>query len=277
MPTCARCSAGRSERGRLRLRRRPVQRDPGHDQRDACDLRGARDLREDDDSDDRGGGRQERDEQRVGRPRQPRERELIGDVWDDRGGDADPDAGEQPYGIGEHRQGLPPADRRHGHRGDEHRRGERVDPAELRPLGDAGRRARCRQRRSAALAKAKARPRGCASIRMPVRRWTPGTASTSVPAFRGVRAPSAASRMTGRNSIAATVPSGSRSIAAGVHERQHAAPGQQQPPAATIQAGPRLPGPAPDGENHGGGGDPQPRDPEHVDAREEQDGERGPR
>ena len=31
--------------------------------------------------------------------------------------------------------------------------------------------------------------------------------------FRGVRAPRAASRITGRNSIAATVPSGSRSIA----------------------------------------------------------------
>ena len=67
--------------------------------------------------------------------------------------------------------------------------------------------------KSTALASASATPSGSPSSLTSVRRYTPPTASASAAAFRHVRVPSAASAITGRNSIAATVPSGSRSIA----------------------------------------------------------------
>jgi hypothetical protein len=63
------------------------------------------------------------------------------------------------------------------------------------------------------LANASATPSGSPSIRMPVSRYTPGAASASARTLRALRAPSAASAMTGTNSIAATVASGSRSMA----------------------------------------------------------------
>ena len=91
-----------------------------------------------------------------------------------------------------------------------------------------------------------------------------------------MRAPSAASTMTGRNSIAATVAERQpvdREVEAAVHQREHGAPGQQQPPAVAVE--PREAArPAPEREDQRGRGDPQPGDAEHVDAREQQHGER---
>ena len=66
---------------------------------------------------------------------------------------------------------------------------------------------------STALAKAIATPSGSPARRTSVSRYTPATASSRANALRRVRPPAAASAITGRNSIAATVPSGSRSIA----------------------------------------------------------------
>jgi hypothetical protein len=66
---------------------------------------------------------------------------------------------------------------------------------------------------SAALAKAK--PKATATPRnwTRVSTYTPATASPSATLLRADRSPTAASRITGRNSIADTVPSGSRAIA----------------------------------------------------------------
>jgi hypothetical protein len=66
---------------------------------------------------------------------------------------------------------------------------------------------------SAAFRNANITPTGSPSSRTSVRRYTPPTAAASATPLRAVRIPSAASTITGRNSIAATVPSGSRSIA----------------------------------------------------------------
>ena len=64
-----------------------------------------------------------------------------------------------------------------------------------------------------ALAKANAMPSGSPARCTPVSAYTPATAMDSATTFRCERAPSAASAITGRNSIAATVASGSLSIA----------------------------------------------------------------
>ena len=61
-----------------------MQRDAADDERDVRDLGGARDLREHDDPDDGRDRGQQRDHQRVGRARQARHRELVGDVGNDR-------------------------------------------------------------------------------------------------------------------------------------------------------------------------------------------------
>ena len=114
-----------------------VQRDAGDDEHEAGGLGGRRDLREHGDPDDRRGRRQQRDEQRVGRPPQARERELVADVGDDRGRDADPDAGQQRDGVGGDADRLPAADRRDDDGRDEHRGREPVDAADRLALGDA--------------------------------------------------------------------------------------------------------------------------------------------
>ena len=65
----------------------------------------------------------------------------------------------------------------------------------------------------AQLAKAKTNPNGSPEIRALVSATTPATASASAATFRLVRAPTAASTMMPRNSIAPTVASGIRSTA----------------------------------------------------------------
>jgi hypothetical protein len=65
----------------------------------------------------------------------------------------------------------------------------------------------------AAFANAHAIPSGSAEKRTSLISPTPATAASRAAAFRGVRAPAAASATTGTNSIAATVPRGTRSIA----------------------------------------------------------------
>ena len=59
-----------------------------------------------------------------------------------------------------------------------------------------------------------------------------------------------------------------RRVEAAVHDRQHEAPGDH------VAIAQQVPGPPPGGEDQRGRGDPQPRHPEHVDAREQQHGER---
>ena len=66
---------------------------------------------------------------------------------------------------------------------------------------------------SAALANANATPSGSPLSSTVTSANTPATASTSATPFRSERTPIAASTITGRNSIADTVPSGRRAIA----------------------------------------------------------------
>ena len=126
-------------------------------------------------------------------------------------GDADADPGQERGRREEGRRGAPAADRGRDEERDEHRRREPVDSTERRQPRDAvaehdveGEERVCECERD---------PSGSATSRTSVRRYTPATAAASASPFRAVRSPSAASAITGRNSIAATVPSGSRSIA----------------------------------------------------------------
>ena len=66
---------------------------------------------------------------------------------------------------------------------------------------------------------------------------------------------------------------GDREVEGGVHQRQHHAEGDEQP----VDPPPGPPQPPPRREHQGGGDDPQPGDAEHVDAGEQEHGERGPR
>ena len=65
-----------------------------------------------------------------------------------------------------------------------------------------------------------------------------------------------------------------RHVEADVHQREDGTPGDQQPPSLAVLRRVRAPGPAPEREDQRRRGDPQPRDAEHVDAREEQHSER---
>jgi len=115
-----------------------VQRDAGDDERDARDLGGLGDLGEHHDPDDRGGGRQQRDHERVRRAREAGQRELVGDVGDHGRAQPDAHAGEQRDRVAERGHRGPPGHRRDDHGGDEHRRPESVDAGQrLAVLGDA--------------------------------------------------------------------------------------------------------------------------------------------
>ena len=84
--------------------------------------------------------------------------------------------------------------------------------------------------------------------------------------------------MTGRNSIAATVPNGRRSMAieAGVHQRQDDAHRHHGPKAGSVQRVQHLPRLPPEREDDGSGDDSHPGDAERLDQREEEHGERRP-
>ena len=109
--------------------------DAGDDERNPGHLDETRDLPEDDDPDHGGCGREERDEERVGRPPHPGHRELVEHVRNHRGRDPDPDPRSQQDGVDERRRRVPAAERQHRHPGDEHGGGEAVDPAHP-ALGD---------------------------------------------------------------------------------------------------------------------------------------------
>ena len=108
-----------------------MKRDAGDDEPHAGHLRGGRHLAQHQEADHGRGGRKERDEQGVGRPRQPGHGELVADVRNDRGRHAHADPGAQEAGIGERRAGG----RSQGHhrdRGCQHGAREAVD------AGDGG-------------------------------------------------------------------------------------------------------------------------------------------
>ena len=71
-----------------------MHRHPGHHQGDAEQSRAGY-LVQHDDADERRGGRQQRQHQREARARQPRHGELVADIGDDRGADADADGGDE--------------------------------------------------------------------------------------------------------------------------------------------------------------------------------------
>ena len=265
---------GVGRRGRARL---AVQRDAGDDEREPRGLGGRRDLREHHDPDDRRGGRQQGDEQRVRRASQAGERELIADVGDDRRGDADADAGQQRDRIAGDADRLPAAQRGDDDGGDQHRGREPVDAAERVALGDAvgehdvqreqpgvGEREREAERLRGELhvgeqvdARHRERQGGEVARRACAERRERDDRQELDRGDRAEREPV------------------DRRVEADVHQRQDRAPGEQQPAPVAILRGVRAPRPAPQREDQRRGRDPQPRHAEHVDAREEQHGERG--
>ena len=98
------------------------------------------------------------------------------------------------------------------HRGDQHRRAEAVDPAHALVPRDAVGEDDV-EREEHGVGEGEGDAERLARQLDVGEQVDAGTASASAAALRGVRAPSAASAITGRNSIAATVPSGSRSMA----------------------------------------------------------------
>jgi hypothetical protein len=256
-----------------------VDRDPGDDEDDTDDLLGAGDLGEHDDADDGGRGRQQRHHQGVGGAGEAGHRELVADVGDH--GGADPHAGGsgEHDRIGEGRRRLPDAPRQGDHRGDEHGQCEAVDPAQLPAAGqpvpehDVG-----REQQGVGDGEGDAPRFGDQS----------DVGEQVHPGDRG-----------GERCQVAAVPGGHRGqgddgqeldpgdgterkpvdgqVEHAVHRRQHRRQPGHQPPPRPVQAPPHVPGPAPAGEHQRGRRDPQPRHPQHVDAREEQDREGGPR
>jgi hypothetical protein len=109
-----------------------MQRDAGHDERDADELEDVRQLAQDDDTDRRGGRREQRDEHGVRCARQPRHRELVEHVRDHGGAHPDAEARGERDRIGERVDGSAEADRRDEDEGEQHRRREPVDPARPR-------------------------------------------------------------------------------------------------------------------------------------------------
>ena len=190
--------------------RRSMQRDACHHEADAEHLDRRRDLRQHDDADHGRRRGEERDEQRVRRARQARHRELVADVRDHGGGEADADARRDRHGVVERGHRVPERERRHRHERGDHRRREPVQPAALRHAvaeHDV-------EREERGVGEREGEPERLALEPDPGERVD--AADGEQRARRRcarVRAPSAASAITGRNSIAATVASGSRSIA----------------------------------------------------------------
>ena len=86
--------------------------------------------------------------------------------------------------------------------------------------------------------------------------------------------------MTGRNSIAATVPSGrlpvDRDVEAHVHRRKHHCEPDDRLSRGAVRPDERVPRSSPEHEDRGGTRDPEPGYAERLDAGEEEHGERGP-
>ncbi|MGC1289370.1 MAG: hypothetical protein WA895_41155 [Streptosporangiaceae bacterium] len=114
---------------RVLLGRVVVQRHPGDDEADAEEVRGGRDLAEDDQPDDRCRGREEGEHQGEGGARKPGHGELVGDVGDHRRAHSDADPPCQPDGMGEGRDGAGKTGRGGDDGGNEHGGAELVNAA----------------------------------------------------------------------------------------------------------------------------------------------------
>jgi hypothetical protein len=257
-----------------------MQRHAGDDEPDAGGLGGRRDLRQHDDPDEGRRRREQGHQQRVRRSREAPQRELVGDVGDDRRADADAGARKERDGVGERGRRLCDRRGRDRHGGDEHRGGEAVDAGEggAAPLGDAvgeddvereEDRVRGRERKGEGLRgemdageqpHAGRREGECRGVALRPRPEG-GERDDGQELDRGHRAE--------RQAV-------DRQVEAGVHRRQDGAPRQQQRAAFAIQLVEVAPRAPPRGEHDGRCRDAQPRDAQDVDAGEQQDGERGP-
>src|SRR6185295_15109180 len=95
----------------------------------AKEIATARELAKHNHADDGRGSREERQQEGEARARQARHGELVGDVRDHRGGDADADSGEEQERIGECPQRLHEPDRQNEDKGDRHGGAEPLDTA----------------------------------------------------------------------------------------------------------------------------------------------------
>ena len=251
---------------------------PTDDERDPRELGARWHLPENRDADRCRGRRQQRDEQRVGRPLEPRHRKLVTDVRDDRGRDPDTDPRRERNRVDERGQRLPAADRRHDDERDQHRGRQAVDPADALALRDAVAEddvrgeedgVRQRERNADRLAleldvgeEVDAADCECQRGGVPPRpRAECGERDYGQEFDRRDRAE--------RQPV-------DRQVEAHVHHRQDGAPGDKRPPASLVETGDEPPRSPPDREDGSRGGDPEPGDAEDVDPCEEQHRERRP-
>ncbi len=252
-----------------------MQRNAGDHEPDTEQLARGRPLTQHEDADRRGHCGQQRDHERVGRPRQPGEGELIGDVGDDRRAHADAGAGEQQARMVDGGQRRPESERRRQDGRDEHRGGEAIDSAHARSLRQVvsdddvgGEQRRVREREGEA-------ERG--RVQLDVGEHS-GAGHGQDERGRVARPPSA---KCGERDHRDELDRGDgperepvdRQVEAAIHRGEHAAPGEHEPPGLRSPRPDGPPGTPPSREHDRGRGDPQPGDPEDRDVREQQHGE----
>ncbi len=114
-----------------------MHRDAENHQPDSEDLQQRRHLGEHDHADDGCRRRQQRDEERIGRTAHTRHGELVADVRDHRGCEADANPGKERHRVRERRCSSPASDRRRDDQRDHHRGREPVDAAHYTSLCEA--------------------------------------------------------------------------------------------------------------------------------------------
>jgi hypothetical protein len=253
-----------------------VKRDPRDDEPHTRRVARGRHLAQHDEADHRRGRRQERDEQGVGRSRQPRHGELVADVRNDRRGHADPDPRAQERGVGERRPGHRGQWEHHGG-GCEHRTGEAVDTGDAAASGDtvggddvAGEERGVHERQPDA-------ERGAADLdaghRRDARNRQEERGRVARRSHAYGRERDDGQELDRRDGAEREVVD--RGVEARVHRREDGAHARHQPVCGRVGRSERSPGPAPCSQDDRRARDSQPRDAQRFDPREEQDGEGG--
>jgi len=252
-----------------------VQRQRADDQRDPDELPSGGRLPEDDETDHGGDGRQQRDHQRVGLAGEPRHRQLVADIRDDRGAHADADARAEGHRVGQMRHDLPAAERADRRHGQQHRRGQAVEAVDAR-LARHAMSEHDVEREQPGVGEGQAEAERSAAQ---------ADVDQNVDAGHGHRQRGQVARRPGaergqcnhREELdgrhRAQRQPGDRLVEAAVHRRQDCTEGDQQADGVAVGAAERPPRPPPRGEHDRRARDPQPGDAQRRDAAEQQHGE----
>jgi hypothetical protein len=255
-----------------------VQRDAEHDERDADEVDRTRQLMQDDDPDRSRRRRQQRDEQRVGRARQPGHRELVEHVRDHGRRQPDADAGGERNRIRDRRGRVTEPDREDQDERDQHRRTQTVHAAQpsaaREPVGedDVRREERGVRERERYSDRLPDEPHLREQVDADRRCSNRGEVAGNPGAEQGE--PDGSEELDRRHHRQRQAVD--RHVEACVHRREHRPQPADEQPAAAIESGEPPPGPPPDREHRRRGSDPQPRDSERLDPREQEHRERRP-